>query len=75
MDVSGRAGVTRDLFSCILPGSKRLITQEGMFGDNSDVLPPESASHSGSYGLRGGRNHRRSSAIVPDIFSHFTAAR
>ena len=49
MDVlSGRAGITRDLFSFILPGSKRLITQEGMFGDNSDVLPPESASLSGS---------------------------
>jgi hypothetical protein len=30
-----------DLFNMILAGSKRLITPEGMFGNNSDVLPPE----------------------------------
>jgi hypothetical protein len=51
MDVlTGRAGVTRDRGSFFLPGSKRLITQEGMFGDNSDVLPAESESHGGGYG-------------------------
>ena len=48
MDVlTGRAEVSKDRFSFILPGSKRLITQNGMFGDNSDVLPPESASRGG----------------------------
>ena len=30
-----------DRYSFILPSSKRLITPEGIFGDNSDVLPPE----------------------------------
>ncbi len=40
--LSGRFGVVRDRASFILPGSKRLITEEGMFGDNLDVLPSES---------------------------------
>jgi hypothetical protein len=54
MDVlTGRVGVTRDHDSFILPGSKRLITQEGMFGDNSDVLPADSAPNGGGYGVAG----------------------
>jgi hypothetical protein len=52
--LTGRAGVTRDGGSFILPGSRLLITQEGMFGDNSDVLPAESASHGGGCGGFGG---------------------
>jgi len=44
MDVlCGRAEVVQDLGSFILPGSKRLITERGMFGNNLDVLPPDSA--------------------------------
>ena len=39
--LAGQAQVTRDRFSFFLPGSKRLITENGMFGDNLDVLPPE----------------------------------
>jgi hypothetical protein len=46
----GRAEVTRDLTSFILPGSKRLITEQGMFGNNLDVLPPGYASHGGGGG-------------------------
>ncbi len=37
----GRAKVVEDLSSFILPGSKRLITERGMFGNNLDVLPPD----------------------------------
>jgi hypothetical protein len=61
MDVlTGRASVTRDRGSFILPGSKRLITLDGMFGDNSDVLPAESASHGGGCGgIRGGAGMSR----------------
>ena len=61
--LSGRAGVTRDLFSFILPGSKRLITQEGMCGDNSDVLPPEPAlqnrGYTGAWSVGGNAQGRR----------------
>lgn len=46
--LTGRSGVAHDRGSFILSGSKRLITQEGMFGDNFDVIP-ESGIHSGSY--------------------------
>jgi hypothetical protein len=42
MDVlTGREKAARDLFSFILPGSRRLITEDGMFGDNRDVLAPQ----------------------------------
>jgi hypothetical protein len=47
--LTGRTEVARDRFSFILPGSKRLITQEGVFGDNLDVLPPESVPRGGGY--------------------------
>ena len=33
--------VPQDLGTFILPGSKRLITDQAMFGNNLDVLPPE----------------------------------
>jgi len=39
--LTGRSPAPRDLNTCILPGSKRLITERGMFGDNSDVLSPD----------------------------------
>ena len=48
MDIlAGRTGVTRDRASFILPNSKRLITEAGVFGDNSDVMPPESDAREG----------------------------
>ncbi len=60
MDVlAGRTEVTRDRFSFILPGSKRLITEDGMFGDNFDVLPPESGPVRGSIVGSGGGGHLR----------------
>lgn len=55
MDVlTGRAGITRDHDSFILPGTKRLITQAGIFGDNSNVLPRESTPPGAGYGAVGG---------------------
>jgi hypothetical protein len=54
MDVlSGRASATRDSVSFILPGSKRLITKDGIFGDNRDVLPPDTERFSGGIGSAG----------------------
>jgi hypothetical protein len=63
MDVlAGRTGVARDRTSFILPNSKRLITEDGMWGDNFDVIAPE--SDAGGMGLghggdRGARRRRR----------------
>ena len=52
----GRAKVLPDLGSFILAGSKRLITEQGMFGNNLDVLPPNAGTgHGGGYlGVGGG---------------------
>jgi hypothetical protein len=36
--LTGRAPLVLDRFSCIAPGSKRLVTPDGTFGDNSDVI-------------------------------------
>ncbi len=59
MDVlTGRAKAVRDRFSFILPGSKRLITEDGMFGDNFDVLPPEPGPVSGGFVGTGGSGRR-----------------
>lgn len=58
--LTGRAEVSKDRYSFILPGSKRLITEKGMFGDNSDVLPPDSAARGGGgVGWGGGGRIRR----------------
>jgi hypothetical protein len=52
MDVlAGRAHVDRSSF--IRAGSKRLITPDGVFGDNFDVPPPASFRRSG-FGIGGG---------------------
>lgn len=59
--LTGRTKVAQDLGSFILPGSKRLITQQGMFGNNLDVLPPdEGRRYPGciGYGGGGGRRNR-----------------
>jgi hypothetical protein len=39
---TGRAEIPRNQFDFILPGSKRFISEGGIAGDNSDVLPAES---------------------------------
>src|SRR5258708_165160 len=49
--LSGQAGVIRDPGIFILPGSKRLITEQGMFGNNLDVLPPEAVGRGGGIGV------------------------
>jgi hypothetical protein len=40
----GTAGVVHERYGAILPGSKRLITEHDLYGDNSDVLPEEDAA-------------------------------
>src|SRR5260370_28591537 len=46
MDIlNGRVAVPQDLGTCILAGSKRLITEQGMGGNNLDVLTEEQAQH------------------------------
>jgi hypothetical protein len=52
--LNGRAEVVRDLGSFILPGSKRLITEQGMFGNNLDVLPRDEIARGGGYMGAGG---------------------
>ena len=57
--LNGRGKVARDLGTFILAGSKRLITQQGMCGNNLDVLPPEEGVHGRSYsGVGGGGSSR-----------------
>jgi hypothetical protein len=52
--LTGRSGVTRDVGTFILPGSKRLITERGMFGNNLDVLGEGEGSRGGGYTGAGG---------------------
>ena len=53
--LTGRCKVGRDLGPFILPGSKRLITERGIFGNNLDVLTPEELPRGrGFYGGFGG---------------------
>lgn len=54
--LTGRAPVVQDLGTCILAGSKRLITENGIFGNNLDVLP--SGQMRGSYTGAGGGGGR-----------------
>jgi hypothetical protein len=55
--LNGHAEIARDLGTFILPGSKRLINEQGMFGNNLDVLP-DAGGICGGYGAvgRGGRS-------------------
>lgn len=60
--LTGRSKVGRDLGTFILPDSKRLITEQGIFGNNLDVLTPDELPHGrvccsgfgGDGGFRGG---------------------
>lgn len=58
--LTGRSSARRDIGTFILPGSKRLITEQGMFGNNLDVLTPEELPHAQGYcgGWGGGRRDR-----------------
>jgi hypothetical protein len=68
MDVlCGRTAAVQDLGSFILPGSKRLITERGMFGNNLDVLPPDCIGLSGGYVGGGGGFHNGSSEELAKI--------
>jgi hypothetical protein len=46
----GRSNVVRDIGSFILPGSKRLVEERGIFGTNLDVLTPEELPRGCGYG-------------------------
>lgn len=59
--LTGRSKVGRDLGTFILPGSKRLITEGGIFGNNLDVLTPEELPRAQGYcGGWGGGSPRES---------------
>jgi hypothetical protein len=64
--LSGRSEVVRDFGTFILPGSKRLITERGMFGNNLDVLGQDPRPHGGGYvrSAGGGTRHTTSEKIV-----------
>jgi len=72
--LTGRSKVGRDLGTFILPDSRRLITQRGLFGSNLDVLTPEELPRSRGYcGGWGGDGYRvngetdRSLELVLDL--------
>ena len=52
--LTGREKPVRDMHSSILPGSRRLITEAGMFGDNRDVLGPPPDTGGRGWGFAGG---------------------
>ena len=64
--LSGRSEVVQDIGTFILPGSKRLITEHGMFGNNLDVLGQDPRPHGGGYGgaAGGGTRNATSEKIV-----------
>jgi hypothetical protein len=66
MDIlTGRQPVPQDRSSTILPGSKRLIAPEGIFGDNLDVLPANLAVNSG--GWLGGAGHGTTRGLKQEV--------
>lgn len=67
MDVlAGRIPAPAAGAAFVAPGSKRLITRDGEFGDNSDVEPRDSAKR-GGLGFGGGGGGRHSRAIEEDV--------
>ncbi|MES1257346.1 MAG: hypothetical protein ABUS51_02905 [Acidobacteriota bacterium] len=62
--LSGQGGVVRDMGTFILPGSKRLLTEQGTFGSNFDVLPPEQAGAGGGVGMGGGGQRGMGPGII-----------
>lgn len=62
----GRNPIPRDLGTAILAGSKRLLTEDGMFGNNLDVLPGRRDLQGLSYagGGSGGRGSRDGTSVA-----------
>jgi hypothetical protein len=52
--LTGREKAVRDLTSFILPGARRLITEHGVFGDNSAVLAVDATAIGGRGWIGGG---------------------
>lgn len=67
--LTGRSKVWRDLGTFILPGSKRLITERGVFGNNLDVLTPEELPRAQGYGggWGGGSPHESAGAELAAV--------
>ena len=68
--LSGRSEVVQDIGTFILPGSKRLITERGMFGNNLDVLGQDPRPHGGGYvGAAGGgtRNATQEKIVAGEL--------
>lgn len=63
--LSGRAPLVPDLCSFVLPGSKRWITRQGMFGNNLDVRPD--LPKVGGFAGGGGSRNRAIDALVDNI--------
>jgi hypothetical protein len=64
--LTGLEAAARDLVSFILPGSRRLITEEGMFGDNRNVLPPQPVRRNAGWVFSGGGRGRAGGMIGDD---------
>lgn len=64
--LAGRAPLVPDLCTFVLPGSKRWITRQGMFGNNLDVRP-DLPRIGGFAGSGGGSRNRAIDALVDNI--------
>jgi hypothetical protein len=62
--LTGRSGVIQDIGTFVLAGSKRLITERGMFGNNLDVLPDNRPPGGGYMGAGGGGSRLRQEEIA-----------
>jgi hypothetical protein len=67
--LAGRSKVGRDLGTFILPGSKRLITERGIYGNNLDVLTHEELPRAQGYcgGWGGGSRRERTETELAAI--------
>lgn len=67
--LTGHSKVGRDLGTFFLPGSKRLITGRGMFGNNLDVLTPEEMHRARGHcgGWSGGSPHESAEADLAAV--------
>jgi hypothetical protein len=65
MDVlTGRENVVRDLSSFILSGTRRLITEDRMYGDNRDVLAPQPTTGGGGWAGSRGAGRGTGAALI-----------
>jgi len=72
--LTGAAPVDPRTSGHIFPGSKRLITTQGVWGDNTDVIPPDPndprRGMAGSFGWAGGRR-RAAEPVSGDLLLDF----